>query len=60
MYVWRWPGADAGNGRFWSWMTISRPKPRAHRYDHIIFDTAGCDLMVMPAIFQASATDGLL
>ncbi len=46
---------------------------RERRYDHIIFDTpgsiddqglreiaTGCDLMVIPAIPESSATDGLL
>jgi chromosome partitioning protein len=46
---------------------------RARRYDHIVFDTpgsiddqglrdlaTGCDLMVIPAIPESSATDGLL
>jgi chromosome partitioning protein len=46
---------------------------RERRYDHIVFDTpgsiddqglrelaAGCDLMVIPAIPESSATDGLL
>ncbi len=46
---------------------------REHRYEHIVFDTPGsidnlglrelaegCDLMIIPAIPEASATDGLL
>lgn len=46
---------------------------RERRYDHIVFDTpgsideqglqelaAGCDLMVIPTVPEASATDGLL
>jgi chromosome partitioning protein len=46
---------------------------RERRYDHIVFDTpgsideqglqelaAGCDLMIIPTVPEASATDGLL
>src|SRR4029453_4714317 len=45
---------------------------RENRYDHIVFDTPGsiddrglkkllegCDLMIIPAVPEASATDGL-